>query len=43
MRDMVRLIEGLAEGDPTAQAVFVFTVVGTVLIVGATLIIRRRR
>lgn len=43
MRDMIRLIDGLAAGDPTAQAVLVFTVVGTVVILVVVALIRRRR
>ncbi len=43
MRDMIRLIEGLAAGDPTAQGVLVFTVVGTAVILAAVVLIRRRR
>jgi len=43
MRDVTRLIEGLAAGDPTATAVLLFAVIGTVIIVGAVMVIRRRR
>ncbi len=43
MRGMVRLIDGLISGDPTAFGVLVFAVVGTVVIVAATEIIRRAR
>jgi LPXTG-motif cell wall-anchored protein len=43
MGDIIRLIEGLIAGDPTAQSVLVFTVIGTIVIVGITMIIRRRR
>jgi len=40
---MVRLIEGLAQGDPTAIAVGVFAVIGTIVIVGVVAIIRAKR
>jgi len=40
---MVRLVEGLAAGDPTATAVLVFAVIGTIVIVGIVTVIRRRR
>jgi hypothetical protein len=41
MTDIIRLIEGLIAGDPTARFVLVFTVVGTVIILGIVAIIRR--
>lgn len=43
MRGMSRLIEGLVSGDPTAPAVLVFAVVGTIVIVGVVAMIRRSR
>ena len=43
MRGISRLIEGLMVGDPTATAVLVFTVVGTIVILGVVMVIRRKR
>lgn len=43
MRGISRLIEGLVAGDPTATSVLIFAVVGTILIVGIVMMIRRRR
>jgi len=43
MRGIVRLIDGLSSGDPTATYVLIFAVIGTVVIVAATEVIRRRR
>jgi len=43
MRGIIRLVEGLTSGDPTATYVLIFAVVGTVVIVAATEVIRRRR
>lgn len=40
---ILRLIDGLLRGDPTAVYVLVFAVVGTILILVAVEIIRRRR
>jgi hypothetical protein len=41
LTDIIRLIEGLIAGDPTAKFVLIFTLVGTVIIVGITAVIRR--
>jgi hypothetical protein len=41
--DIIRLIEGLIAGDPTARFVLIFTLMGTVIIVGLTEVIRRSR
>lgn len=43
MHDIIRLIEGLIAGDPTARFVLIFTLVGTVLILGVVALIRRSR
>jgi hypothetical protein len=43
MTDIIRLVEGLIAGDPTARFVLIFTLVGTVIIVGITAAIRRFR
>jgi len=43
MRGISRLIDGLAVGDPTATAVLLFTIIGTVVIVSIVMVIRRRR
>ncbi len=43
MGDIIRLIEGLLAGDPTAIAVLAFTVIGTTAILGLTAMIRRAR
>jgi hypothetical protein len=41
LTDIIRLIEGLIAGDPTARFVLIFTLVGTVIIVSITAVIRR--
>ncbi|NLT42572.1 MAG: hypothetical protein GXX93_07850 [Anaerolineae bacterium] len=43
MRGIIRLVEGLTSGDPTATYVLVFAVVGAIIIVAATEVVRRRR
>lgn len=43
MRDIIRLIDGLIAGDPTATFVLIFTIVGTVIILGIVALIRRSR
>ena len=43
MNDIIRLIDGLLAGDPTARFVLIFTVLGTVLILGVVALIRRSR
>jgi hypothetical protein len=43
MGDLLRLVDGLRAGDPTSKAVLVFALVGTVVIVGITSVIRRAR
>jgi len=43
MSDIIRLIEGLLAGDPTARFVLNFTLVGTVVILGIVALIRRFR
>jgi hypothetical protein len=43
MHGIIRLIQGLLEGDPTATYVLIFTVVGTVSIVAVTEYIQHKR
>ena len=43
MRDIIRLIDGLIAGDTTARFVLIFTLVGTVIILGVVALIRRSR
>jgi hypothetical protein len=41
--DLIRLIEGLRVGDPTAIAVLIFAVTGTAVIYAITEVIQQRR
>lgn len=43
MGDLIRLFEGLRAGDPTAEAVLLFALGGTVVIAAIAVIVRRRR
>jgi hypothetical protein len=43
MRGILRLIEGLLNGDPFAIYVLIFAVAGTAIIYGITEVVQRRR